>query len=490
MKNVLIILVFFISYNLVAQNISGFVFADINANGNLDKREAGIANISVSNGEQVVKTDAKGYYSLPTNDANFVFIAKPSEYAFVLDSDGNRIFYGKVQTNVQLNFPLLPSQKKENLHLLVIGDPQVYDTLQISYFERELNSINPATYDLALVLGDIVFDKLDLLDDMKKLMNSKEKPFYTVPGNHDINFDATTDKVSGKTYTEVFGPEYYSFSEGNVHFVLLDNIDFPVKNEAGRNTYLGRIGKKQLAWLENDLKFVPDDYTVVAAMHIPISSTSGYYAQNKLQDSTELLNVLSKRHEALIVTGHTHTFEQYFYKANNREIRLAIAGAACGSWWRGELGSFGVPEAICTDGSVKGYQIYNFDKKSYSFTYFPFFYDANYQFELEFENENELKPGSEIYVNVFNGNKHTKVEILLNNQLSLTAEQVTTTSVRARKNFDQAWNNWDWLSETPAEHFWKVVLPADCTASELELTVKVTDEFGNIYSQNRMLKLH
>src|SRR5690606_20502814 len=38
----------------------GTVFIDANANGRLDKKEAGLAGVSVSNGKEVVQTDKNG----------------------------------------------------------------------------------------------------------------------------------------------------------------------------------------------------------------------------------------------------------------------------------------------------------------------------------------------------------------------------------------------------------------------------------------------
>lgn len=50
--------------------IAGIVYHDANGNGKRDKRESGIAKVAVSNGRDVVLTDAKGRYELPVGSDN------------------------------------------------------------------------------------------------------------------------------------------------------------------------------------------------------------------------------------------------------------------------------------------------------------------------------------------------------------------------------------------------------------------------------------
>ena len=60
---------------------SGTVFVDSNANGVLDNGEKPLKGVAVSDGLNVVKTDAKGHFTLPGFDRErFVFITTPSGY--------------------------------------------------------------------------------------------------------------------------------------------------------------------------------------------------------------------------------------------------------------------------------------------------------------------------------------------------------------------------------------------------------------------------
>jgi hypothetical protein len=54
-------------------NLKGLVFSDTNHNGILDSGEPGIAGVCVSNGKEVVQTDANGKWELPGENTNFSF---------------------------------------------------------------------------------------------------------------------------------------------------------------------------------------------------------------------------------------------------------------------------------------------------------------------------------------------------------------------------------------------------------------------------------
>ena len=56
---------------------SGIVFNDRNANSQRDPGKAGIADVLVSNGSDVVKTDSDGRYSLSVTEDTTIFVIKP-----------------------------------------------------------------------------------------------------------------------------------------------------------------------------------------------------------------------------------------------------------------------------------------------------------------------------------------------------------------------------------------------------------------------------
>ena len=66
---------------------TGVVFVDTNGNRSRDPDEAGLSGVGVSNGREVVQTDANGRYTLAVDDDSIVFVIKPSGYRTVTDKD-------------------------------------------------------------------------------------------------------------------------------------------------------------------------------------------------------------------------------------------------------------------------------------------------------------------------------------------------------------------------------------------------------------------
>ena len=58
----------------------GVVYHDANENGVLDDGEKGISGVAVSNGSDLVQTNAQGEYALPVSDDAIIFIIKPADW--------------------------------------------------------------------------------------------------------------------------------------------------------------------------------------------------------------------------------------------------------------------------------------------------------------------------------------------------------------------------------------------------------------------------
>ncbi len=67
-------------------------------------------------------------------------------------------------------------------------------------------------------------------------------------------------------YHHYFGPDYYSFNRGGVHFIGLNSVDI------SGTSYYGHVDSVQLAWLARDLSHVSAETPVVTFEHIPLLS--------------------------------------------------------------------------------------------------------------------------------------------------------------------------------------------------------------------------
>ena len=172
-----------LAFGVQAQHMAtGTVFNDLNQNGKQDRREAGIPNVAVSNGEDVVVTDAKGKYELTVGEDNIVFVVKPSGYTLPLDelnhpqsyyihkpqgSPKELTYPGVAPTGPlpkSIDFGLQQTEESNQFRALVFGDPQAYTEQEIAFFNRamvdEVEGIQGVSFGISL--GDLVGDDLTL----------------------------------------------------------------------------------------------------------------------------------------------------------------------------------------------------------------------------------------------------------------------------------------------------------------------------------------
>ncbi len=283
---------------MAAELARGHVFLDANRNAIMDSGETGIEGVMVSNGREVVVTDAEGAYELPAYGDMNLFITKPAGHAVPLDEERvpqfayihketgspDMRFGGIAPTGplpAAINFPLVADNSDDaNFECLVFGDAQPYFNRQLSYVRetagRLLARRDNSETDCLLFEGDVMGDDLSLYPRFKSIISVGDTPQYFVPGNHDLDFDAGSDAHSFDTFRREWGPEYYSFDIGDVHFVVLDNVRYPCNGvdehafcDLSTNpTYNGVIHDRQLTWLANNLANVPEDKLIVLNAHI------------------------------------------------------------------------------------------------------------------------------------------------------------------------------------------------------------------------------
>ena len=89
--------------------------------------------------------------------------------------------------------------------------------------------------------------------------------FRNVIGNHDMTLYGRSHETSFTKFEDTYGPTYYSFDVGRIHYVAL-NDNFYIGREY---FYIGYLDERQLRWLEKDLASVRPGSTVVVCLHIP-----------------------------------------------------------------------------------------------------------------------------------------------------------------------------------------------------------------------------
>jgi 3',5'-cyclic AMP phosphodiesterase CpdA len=516
MKKNLFVLLFLIgSWAIYSQQVaSGYVFNDTNKNGKKDRREAGIANVSVSNGIDVVITDKEGRYSLPVSDGNTLFVIKPTGYMTPVDQDFiPRFFYhhkpegspatftykGVAPTGdlpKSVDFPLYQQEEPESFTAIIFGDPQPYSVQDLDYFtgkivedvEKRENTI------FGISLGDIVGDNLDLHPIYKERMRKLQLPWYNVMGNHDLNFDAPTDELSDETFERNFGSANYAFNYGDAHFIILDNILYPDPRD-GRG-YWGGYRLDQLLFLENNLKHVPKDKLIVLSQHIHMKDNTGN--SYRLEDRQRLFDLLEAYENVLIMSAHTHVQEQIEYTKvhgwkGKQPLHEYNVGTTSGDWYSGKLDKNGLPDATMRDGTPQGYAFLNITGNSYDVDYKVAGSEESHQMNIYAPKvvQHKGRTTSQIVVNFFMGSEGDTVEYRIGDGEWRTMRRVQTV--------DPSYNlkviEWDLTEKLlpgrrpsnpiTSPHLWSGSLQLDLPAGEHTIEVRATDRYGKTHVGKR-----
>lgn len=331
------------------QKARGIVFHDANNNQKFDADEKPLPGVRVSNGQQIVFTDAKGQYELPIDDDTTLFVIKPRGWRTPLSEHNLPRFYyvhkphgsptlkhpGVAPTGPlpdSVDFPLYPQAEPEKFEAVLFGDPQPRDQKEIDYIAHDvIEELAGTKASFGVTLGDIVFDDLAMMEPLNKTIALLGIPWYNVAGNHDINYDAKTRKHANETFERIYGPSYYSFDYGPVHFLVLDDIAWEIDGKTGKGSYHGGLGEEQMAFIKTDLEQIPANQMVVLMMHIPL---------NDVQDRHGLYRLIEQRPFCISISGHTHHHEHLWItdkdgwkgpKPHHHIINVTV----CGSWWSG-----------------------------------------------------------------------------------------------------------------------------------------------------------
>ena len=121
---------------------------------------------------------------------------------------------------------------------------------------------------------------------------------HTVPGEHDTIDDGATG------YLKFFdhdgqGKSWYSFDEGGVHFIGLNNVlNFKLGTMAA-------LGDDQIAWLKSDLAGVSPSTPIVVMAHIPMWTIWEPWGWGTA-DSAQALALLRPYGSVTVLNGHIH----------------------------------------------------------------------------------------------------------------------------------------------------------------------------------------
>ena len=513
---------------------SGVVFEDRSGAGRRRPSDPGIANVMVSNGRDVVPTDADGRWRLPLTEGDSVFVIKPPHWSISSRGGGLPQFSylhhprgtpsdlefrhaGVAPTGplpISIDFALQRRPEAAQFEVLLLADTQPENDTELGYLRDDIIAGTLGCgAAFAINHGDIVFDDLALYPRYLEMLAATGIPWHHCPGNHDLNSEARDDRHSRETWKRVFGPRHYAFQHADATFIVLDNVHYfghnPGKPRSGQ--YCGLIGEQQLAFVRNVLAHVPDDRLVVLSMHIPLAT---YQDPSNPSDNTAdrlaLLDLLAGRRHSISFSGHMHLTEHHYLSAPDGDPshphHHQVLAAASGGWWGGPRDRRGIPFADSPDGNPNGYHVLSIDG-SHCTTRFVAAAGKStggLRAVVQGPSRRELSVLSDapvpvsalgdclLIVNVFDGGPKTEVVCEIEGrsaarivmQRTAAPDPVFADLCNRHASLQKAW-----VKPVPSSHLWTAPLCTNLAPGAHRLTLRAVDEYGRELTAYMMLEV-
>lgn len=472
-RYILLILSVAISLNLYAAEkrvLKGKVLCD----------EVGVANVIVTDGENFTTTDDKGHYKLESEeDKGLVYITIPAGYT-VKSKNSVPMFWHKIKGGNDYDFTLIKKEQDDTHHgFVVIADPQIWHKKEFPALQEGMNDIRKSVngYKIpfhGICCGDVISYDHSFYEQYNAIAAESELTFFSTPGNHDMTLYGRTHETSTRLWEETFGPTYYSFNVGKVHYVML-NDNFYI----GRDYfYIGYLDEKQMAWLEKDLSYVEEGSTVVVALHIPTTCSKSDREQFKYDNiagvmtNAKALHKMLEPYKAHILSGHTHTTSNQIISDNLYEH---VIPALSGAWWQGPL---------CTDGTPRGYGIFEVNGDKVKWIYKSTGHADNYQMIL-YTGKDYSKFRGDLVASVWACDDNWVVEASFDGAAPVKMTRFSSLDPIAKKLYSSNKGmDHSYVYPSEGDHFYRVEIPKKAISA----TVTATDSFGNKYSQTISLE--
>lgn len=224
----------------------------------LDSVEAGLAGVLISNGRDVVKSNAEGRWSLAVGKNQTCFVIQPAGFKVPVNElmvPQHYIINNGSHENIQ--FPLWKDETSSNeFEALFYGDTQARGLREVNFVMHDVVEECIGTQaKFGVALGDIVADDPELFDEISAGIGQIGIPWYYVFGNHDHDAGVKGNDGADATFVKNFGPPTYAYEYGKVAFISLNNVFY--KEEGG---YKAHFTDDQIQFVEQYLSFLPQDF--------------------------------------------------------------------------------------------------------------------------------------------------------------------------------------------------------------------------------------
>ena len=498
-----------------------------------------LAEVPVSDGVHIVKTDSLGRYAIASHKwQNTVFVITPSGYEPECRKRILPRFWALLKKKREVaeehDFHLRKCDQRNhriifmsNIFLQNSNDDLLQFKKKTIPAARQINDeVKDSTAVYTILLGDISncstwYSREFDVGDAVSLVASLRYPtmLYTVMGDQDndgaVPGTGLTDYKAERQYVYSCGPKYYSMNIGDIHYVVLDNTVF--RNEAGKGKYPPEIvGKRnydrfvtadQLAWLRKDLELIADKRTpIVVCMHQSAFTANSKHRISKRFSKPEevdsLTTCFAEFKNVHFVTSETSDRRVSRTKDLPNIIEHAIASTSGNKWNTGyngyeQINSAGVPAGFeifdvkggkiswqhrSESGDSKTFRIYDMAKVG---EYYKSNIDVQNllrEYPKTFVNHSTPEFAKLIYINWWGHERGAKLEVFENDkplrvkQIWQADPQFVATSIAITLKHSR---NKPRLGRHNCQHLFRV----QRTSPTSTIRVKTTDPFGRVHEE-------
>jgi 3',5'-cyclic AMP phosphodiesterase CpdA len=174
-----------------------------------------------------------------------------------------------------------------------VNDIHLKDAGSTAILNRGLDKIN-ALSDLkfSVMLGDLSSSgKLSEMNLAKDSLKRLTKPYFTLPGNHDVQ---GRDDIFAN-YTKVFGPTEWVHEEENWAFIGINSCEGGLSDVT--------IPQDRVAWLRKRIKKTGRKKPIAIFSHHPFNPNTKKY---RVKNADEILGLFQGYNLKLVASGHWH----------------------------------------------------------------------------------------------------------------------------------------------------------------------------------------
>lgn len=184
-----------------------------------------------------------------------------------------------------------------------IGFARPENTDVAGTLQRTIAAINAMPVQPAFVVhtGDVThLAKAAQFDTAKQILGTLKAPLITLPGEHDV---IGSPDAFLAAFAHAGAPDgWFSWDQGGTHFLALVNVfNFEID---------GKLGAKQLAFVENDLAAQKKSTPIVVFAHVPLYALYPPWGWTT-EDGSRVMAALRKFDAVTVLNGHIHQIVQH-----------------------------------------------------------------------------------------------------------------------------------------------------------------------------------